>query len=125
MAQERRPRSVYGVGEAPDPRFSLANERTALAWIRTALALVAGGVAVVSVSSLATLPTWSALIGAAACVGGGVLAVRSVVAWARIERAMRLREPLPPPRALAYLAGGIVVFAALTVVLAVSEAVRP
>ena len=35
----RRPRSVYGGGEEPDPRFSLANERTALAWMRTALAL--------------------------------------------------------------------------------------
>ncbi len=31
-------------GEEPDYRFSLANERTFLAWIRTALALLAGGV---------------------------------------------------------------------------------
>ena len=31
-------------GEEPDYRFSLANERTLLAWIRTALALLAGGV---------------------------------------------------------------------------------
>lgn len=30
-------------GEAPDYRFSLANERTFLAWIRTALSLLAGG----------------------------------------------------------------------------------
>jgi putative membrane protein len=29
----------------PDHRFSLAHERTLLAWLRTALALVAGGVA--------------------------------------------------------------------------------
>ena len=41
----RFPASVYGVGEEPDPRFSLANERTFLAWTRTALALIAGGVA--------------------------------------------------------------------------------
>ncbi len=33
-------------GEEPDPRFTLANERTFLAWIRTSLALLAGGVAV-------------------------------------------------------------------------------
>ena len=32
-------------GHEPDVRFSLANERTFLAWIRTALALLAGGVA--------------------------------------------------------------------------------
>jgi len=31
-------------GEEPDPRFTLANERTFLAWVRTALALVAGGI---------------------------------------------------------------------------------
>jgi len=38
---------MRSVGHDPDYRFSLANERTFLAWIRTALALLAGGVAVV------------------------------------------------------------------------------
>ncbi len=33
-------------GKTPDYRFSLANERTFLAWIRTSLALLAGAVAV-------------------------------------------------------------------------------
>ena len=33
-------------GVEPDYRFTLANERTFLAWIRTALGLLAGGVAV-------------------------------------------------------------------------------
>ena len=42
MSVDRRfPRSVYGEGEEPDPRFSLANERTFLAWLRTALAMYA------------------------------------------------------------------------------------
>ena len=41
----RFPRRVYGTGTEPDPRFTLANERTFLAWIRTSLALIAGGVA--------------------------------------------------------------------------------
>ena len=37
---------LLGEGNEPDVRFSLANERTFLAWIRTALALLAGGIAV-------------------------------------------------------------------------------
>lgn len=37
---------LLGGGQEPDPRFSLANERTFLAWIRTSLALLAGAVAV-------------------------------------------------------------------------------
>ena len=41
----RQPRWVYDEGDEPDPRFSLANERTFLAWVRTALAMLAGGVA--------------------------------------------------------------------------------
>ena len=37
---------VLGGGTEPDPRFTLANERTFLAWIRTSLAFLAGGIAV-------------------------------------------------------------------------------
>lgn len=124
MPDERTPASVYGVGDEPDPRFSLANERTALAWMRTALALVGGGVAIVSLASISTLPSWTALLGAAACIGGAALAVRSVTAWARVERALRLRHPLPAPSALVVLAAGVVVLGGLTLVLALLEIVR-
>ena len=120
----RRPLSVYGHGEEPDPRFSLANERTALAWMRTALALVGGGVALISVGSLATLPKWSALIGAAVCVGGALLAWRAVTGWARVERALRHSQRLPAPRALAWLAGGVIVLAMLTLVLTILQLLR-
>jgi putative membrane protein len=120
----RRPLSVYGHGEEPDPRFSLANERTALAWMRTALALVGGGVALISVGSLATLPKWSALIGAAVCVGGALLAWRAVTGWARVERALRHSQRLPAPRALAWLAGGVIVLAMLTLVLTLLQLLR-
>ena len=124
MAEHRRPARVYDVGEEPDPRASLANERTALAWMRTALALVGGGVAFVSLASLSTLPAWAALVGAAACIGGGALAVRAVTGWARVERALRLGLPLPAPGALVALAGGVVVLGLLTLVLAVVEVAR-
>ncbi len=40
------PAEVRNDGETPDYRFSLANERTFLAWLRTALALIGGGFAV-------------------------------------------------------------------------------
>jgi len=36
--------NISRLGEAPDYRFSLANERTFLAWIRTALGFLAAGV---------------------------------------------------------------------------------
>ena len=35
---------ISRLGEAPDYRFSLANERTFLAWIRTSLGFLAGGI---------------------------------------------------------------------------------
>ena len=124
MSDQRKPASVYGEGDEPDPRFSLANERTALAWMRTALALVAAGVAVISVSSLGGVPRWTVLIGAASCVGGALLAWRAVSGWARVERALRMNRPLPSPRALALLAGGVIVLAALMLLLSVAELTR-
>lgn len=39
-----RPKALRD-GHEPDPRFTLANERTFLAWIRTSLGLTAGAVA--------------------------------------------------------------------------------
>ena len=47
LLQRLFPDDPRSVGEEPDYRFTLANERTFLAWIRTALALIAGGVALV------------------------------------------------------------------------------
>ncbi len=41
----QRPKFIYAHGSEPDPRFTLANERTFLAWIRTGLAFIAGGIA--------------------------------------------------------------------------------
>jgi putative membrane protein len=93
-------------GRPPDYRFSLANERTFLAWLRTALALVAGGLAVAQFLPAGRLRTVTAL----ALLGlGGVVAVRSVDHWARCERAMRLGAELPPSRFPALLAVAVAV----------------
>ena len=111
----RRPRRVYGEGSDPDPRFSLANERTALAWVRTALAMVAGGVGLTSAAAVTDLPAIMDVVAAVACIGGGALGVRAAFGWAGVERALRRGEPLPPPRSLAVL---VVVVLALALVVA-------
>lgn len=116
----RRPRSVFGVGEEPDPRFSLANERTALAWMRTAVALIGGGIALISLADIDALPRWATLLGVVASVGGAGVALRAARSWAHIERALRLGRPLPPPNGLFVVAVAVVLVAAAIVGIAVS-----
>jgi putative membrane protein len=100
VSDERRPRSVYGVGEDPDPRFSLANERTALASIRTSLAVIAGGVGTAALVQLDVLPGALRAIAVVLCLLGGLMALGGLRRWRRVERALRLREPLPAPELL-------------------------
>lgn len=122
-SEERKPVSVYGVGTEPDPRFSLANERTALAWLRTGLAMVGGGVALTTLGSIAEAGAFIDVIAALACVAGGTLAVGALVSWRRAERALRLKEPLPPPSALPILVAGVAVIGMAMAVYAVVQAV--
>lgn len=90
----RKPSFVYDVGSEPDPRFSLANERTFLAWVRTALAMLAGAVALHSLQLPATAWLRNLVVVVLLLVGAGCT-VLAFVRWARVERAMRLHEPLP------------------------------
>lgn len=96
MTDRRFPASVYGHGSEPDPRFTLANERTFLAWIRTSLAFTAGGVAL---ETLATgIPGPFRLPASLLLVAIGLaLPVQAWVGWKRDERAMRTQQPLPAP----------------------------
>jgi putative membrane protein len=95
------PTENHQVGERPDYRYSLANERTFLAWLRTGLALIGGGLAVAQFLSGAI--TSEVLATALLCVGG-VVAIRAVDHWARAERAIRLGTELPMSRFPAVLA---------------------
>ncbi len=107
---------VYGVGTRPDHRFSLANERTFLAWVRTSLALLAGGVALDAVALDGPRGLQTAL--AVTLVVLGLLgAGASWLRWAATERAMRLHAPLPGTAPLAWLALALMVVAAALVVL--------
>jgi len=99
----RFPQSVYRAGAEPDIRFSLANERTFLAWIRTSLAFLAAGIALEALE----LPIEPGLRLAAALIFvilGTVAPIAAWVGWTRVERAIRTGRPLPSPA----LAGPIV-----------------
>ncbi|MGL4724574.1 MAG: YidH family protein [Scandinavium sp.] len=100
-------------GKTPDYRFTLANERTFLAWIRTALALMAGAVGIDQFSpqlSSATLRISISTLLLLAASSMGFMAWRR---WRSNEYAMRLENNLPYTRALVILAVFMVALAVL------------
>ncbi|MCF6391065.1 DUF202 domain-containing protein [Mycobacterium sp. MBM] len=97
------------VDEEPDYRFTLANERTFLAWIRTALALIAGGIAVVQFVPSFGIPGVRHGLSVVLTAGGGLLAVLAVRRWQRVQAAMRRHEDLPATHVPLLLGGAIFV----------------
>ena len=111
-------------GTAPDYRFSLANERTFLAWIRTALALVGGGLAVAGFLPPLRIPHLREVLSVALMLLGAAIAVRAIDHWARAERAMRLGRPLPASRFPGVLAVAVALGALLLLVVTVLPVLR-
>ncbi|WP_432496904.1 YidH family protein [Kineococcus auxinigenes] len=101
----RFPASVYRHGDEPDPRFSLANERTFLAWIRTSLALLAAGVALEGLA-LPLQPQLRLAASVLLVVLGLSAPLQAWFGWARDERAMRCKQPLGAPALAAPLTAG-------------------
>jgi putative membrane protein len=93
-------------GQEPDYRFSLANERTFLAWMRTALALLAAGVLLYEFAS--------SVQGTGRWIGVGLAGLSAVVAcvaylrWKANEIAMRHARPLPRTATLAAATAAII-----------------
>lgn len=102
---------LYEEGEDPDYRFSLANERTFLAWIRTSLALLAGGIAVVQLVPEFGVPAAREGLGIALIVLATVLAVMSHVRWRQAERAMRRKRSLQGTILVPLVAYGLTIVA--------------
>ena len=112
MTASRFPRWVYTEGSEPDPRFTLANERTFLAWIRTALALIAGGVALEALA----LPIQPGLRLASSILLLALGLATPLLAWfgwAGTERALRCGRPLPASPVGLLLAVGVAAVAVL------------
>jgi putative membrane protein len=108
----RWPHWLYEAGVEPDPRFSLANERTFLSWIRTSLSVLAAGVAVEALNAplehhLRSLAAFVLVLLSFICT------VQSWLGWLRSEHAIRNDRPLPGPMAGGVLAGGLLVSGAL------------
>jgi putative membrane protein len=103
-------------GTEPDPRFTLANERTFLAWIRTSLALLAGGIAVEAFTSDLLGPGIRKTTAILLLVLAMVIGAGAFFRWLNVERAMRQKAPLPLPVIAPILAIGGALVGAIFVV---------
>lgn len=117
LLQGRPPRPVDDPETEPDPRFTLANERTYLAWNRTSLAVIAGGLAVTQFVRFGSGSAAAGLaVGIVLILVGAALSVGSYRNWQRKDEALRLGRPLPRsslPLILAIVVAGIAVVAIL------------
>ena len=82
-------------GEDPNYRFSLANERTFLAWIRTALALLAGGVLFDQFSTKLEPHFVVVILAVVLSLLAAVFAAIAYMRWRANEIAMRHARRLP------------------------------
>jgi putative membrane protein len=120
VSRPRFPRSVFAEGDEPDARFTLANERTFLAWVRTGLAMLAGAVAVHAPAI--DLEQWARTVVSLVLLTAAALAIS--LAWRRwlaVERSIRTGRPLPGfagPAALAGVIGVLIVGVAVGVLVA-------
>ncbi|RNE49667.1 YidH family protein [Corynebacterium alimapuense] len=118
MADQQRSflsRKIFPDGDEPDAQFTLANERTFLAWTRTALAFLAGGIALgafpVEQFSNEVRTGLSVFV-----LGVGMfVAASSVIRWIRVERAGRHNRPLPVASAMPVLSAAVVVASAVAI----------
>jgi putative membrane protein len=110
------PRSSHAAAAEPDVRFTLANERTFLAWNRTALALVVAGLGIVQLlPPFPGVPWGRHALGVPLIVLGAVVSVTSYLEWRRNQAALRRGAPLPRsvlPRVLAATIAGIAALSA-------------
>jgi len=103
----------------PDYRFTMANERTFLAWIRTALGLLAAGVAVSQLVPPFDVPGATTALALGSVVLATIVAATSFPRWRHVQQAMRVGAPLPHSRMVVVLAAGVLLMALLAAVLVI------
>jgi putative membrane protein len=106
-------------GEDPDYRFSLANERTFLAWIRTALALLAGGVLLDQFSTKLGPHIIVVILAVVLSLLAAVFCAIAYLRWRANEIAMRHGLKLPGTVGIPLVAGATLGIAAVIALLLV------
>ena len=102
----------------PDYRFTLANERTFLAWQRTSLGLLAAAVAAVQFMPELPIHGMRHMLGAMVGTLAMLTAGTGLQRWVQADRAIRHGQPLPRPTTPVYLAVGLVMIGMVTVMVA-------
>jgi putative membrane protein len=106
----------------PDYRFTLANERTFLAWQRTALGLLAAAVAVAQFLPDLAWPGVRHALGGVIGLVAMLTAGAGLHRWYQVDHAMRRDRPLPRPSTPVYLTVGLILVGLATFALvAVSD----
>jgi putative membrane protein len=115
----------HAAATEPDVRFTLANERTFLAWNRTALALVVAGLGIVQLlPPFPGVPWGRHALGVPLIVLGATVSVTSYWEWRRNQAAIRRGAPLPRsvlPRVLASTIAGIAALSAAVLLVSASR----
>lgn len=104
----------------PDYRFTLANERTFLAWQRTALGLLAAAVGVVQFMPELAIPGLRHVLGGAIGVLAMLTSGAGLHRWAQVDYAIRRDKPLPRPSTPICLTVALVAIGLVTVGLALA-----
>jgi putative membrane protein len=111
-------------GTEPDYRFSLANERTLLAWVRTALALDAAGLGIIRFAPPLGFAGAREAVGLVLIVLGVVTAWTGYRRWTGVNKAIRTGAPLPGSQVPVVLTGTLALLSLVLTVLVVAGAVR-
>lgn len=98
--------------ERPDERFTLASERTFLAWMRSSLALLAGGIAMMHLVPEFSTAWVRTLLGLVLIALAGAAALVGMRRWREVEKALREGSPMPRPHEMWLFSVCLVVVAA-------------
>jgi putative membrane protein len=116
---------LRSVGTDPDYRFTLANERTFLAWLRTGLALLAGAIALASIVHDFGPRSVRIAITVLLLLLSVTIVLGAYVRWDRAERALRENRSLPDdPLPRIIVVGVTIVVAAAAVLVFLAETGR-